>query len=187
MTTSEPGVEPEEARLLRRIALRDRAAFAQLFTLIAPRIKGYLIKLGATAAAAEEIAQDVMLTVWRKADQFDPAKASVMTWIFVIARNRRIDTLRRGRAEVIYAEVPDVEDETTPSQFDVIAGTERDARVRAALECLSPDQWDVVRRSFYEEEPHSAIAQSLDLPLGTVKSRLRLAMGKLRKRLEEFE
>lgn len=181
------GADSEEARLLRRVAARDRAAFAELFSLIAPRIKGYLMKLGAAGGAAEEIAQDVMLTVWRKADQFDPKKASAMTWIFVIARNRRIDILRRERAEVIYAEVPDVEDEDAPSQFDAIAGVERDQRVRAALECLSADQWEVVRRSFYEDEAHSTIAESLDLPLGTVKSRLRLAMGKLRKRLEELK
>lgn len=186
MTTSGHG-ESEEARLLRRIAARDKAAFAELFNLIAPRIKGYLMRQGSSAAAAEEVTQDVMLTIWRKADQFDPAKAGAMTWMFVIARNRRIDTLRRERAEVIYAEVPDVEDEDAPSQFDNIAGKERDVRVRAALDCLSADQLEVVRRSFYEEEPHSMIAESLDLPLGTVKSRLRLAMEKLRKRLEELK
>jgi RNA polymerase sigma-70 factor (ECF subfamily) len=154
---------------------------------VAPKVKGYLIRLGSSAAVSEEVAQDVMLTIWRKAEQFDPAKAGAMTWIFVIARNRRIDRLRREKAEVIYAEVPDVEDENTTSQFDRIAGAERDTRVRAALDCLSPDQWEVVRRSFYEDEAHAAIADALDLPLGTVKSRLRLAMGKLRKRLEELK
>jgi RNA polymerase sigma-70 factor, ECF subfamily len=129
----------------------------------------------------------VMLTVWRKADRFDPAKASAMTWIFVIARNRRIDFLRRERAIVIYGDdVPDIADENAAQPADVMHGAMRDDRVRAALTELSADQREVVHRSFFEEEPHSAIAAALGLPLGTVKSRLRLAMKKLRDRLEDL-
>ncbi len=178
---------PSDATLLARIALRDRDAFADLFARVAPRVKSYLMRLGATGASADELTQDVMLTVWRKAETFDPAKAGALTWIFVIARNRRIDSLRRERAVVIYGDVPDyIEDEAAPRVSDVIEGARRDDRVRAALDALSPDQREVVRRSFFEEEPHSTIAAALGLPLGTVKSRLRLAMNKLRTHLEDL-
>jgi RNA polymerase sigma-70 factor, ECF subfamily len=178
---------PIEAQLLLRVAAGDRAAFAELFQAVAPKIKGYLARLGSTPAAAEELTQDVMLTVWRKAGQFDPAKAGALTWIFVVARNRRIDSLRRERSTVTYgAEAPDEVDENVPLASDVIVGAQRDARVRAALETLSDDQREVVRRSFFEEEPHSAIAEALNLPLGTVKSRLRLAMAKLRASLGDL-
>lgn len=180
-------IQTTDAELLLRIAARDREAFASLFLRVAPVVKAYLMKLGCGAAAAEELAQDVMLTVWRKADQFDPAKAGAMTWIFVIARNRRIDSLRRERAVVIYgAELPEVADESVAPPATVMEDAGRDERVRDALSALSPDQREVVRRSFFSEEPHAAIAEALGLPLGTVKSRLRLAMKKLRDRLEDL-
>jgi RNA polymerase sigma-70 factor (ECF subfamily) len=174
--------------LLLRIAGRDRAAFASLFTLVAPRVKAYLMRLGAAAAAAEELTQDVMLTVWRKADQFDPGKAGPLTWIFVIARNRRIDALRRERSTITYgAHPPESAAEATEPGGDArVEGAEREARIREAMDCLSAEQQEVVRRSFFEDEPHSAIAEALGVPLGTVKSRLRLAMAKLRDRLEDL-
>ncbi|MDO1558809.1 sigma-70 family RNA polymerase sigma factor [Brevundimonas sp. 2R-24] len=179
--------ERPETVLLRRIALRDRAAFAELFSLVAPKVKAYLIRLGTEAAGAEELTQDVLLTVWRKADQFDPAKAGPLTWIFVIARNRRIDALRRERSTVTYGfEPPEQADEDTPSAEAQLSGTEREIRVREALKLLPPDQQEVVRRSFFDEQPHSEIAEALNLPLGTVKSRLRLAFAKLRDRLEDL-
>lgn len=179
--------ERPETVLLRRIALRDRAAFAELFSLVAPKVKAYLIRLGTEAAGAEELTQDVLLTVWRKADQFDPAKAGPLTWIFVIARNRRIDALRRERSTVTYGfEPPEQADEDTPSAEAQLSGAEREIRVREALNLLPPDQQEVVRRSFFDEQPHSEIAEALNLPLGTVKSRLRLAFAKLRDRLEDL-
>jgi RNA polymerase sigma-70 factor (ECF subfamily) len=189
MSAAEPDAPApvSEAQLLARIAARDREAFAALFVRVAPVVKGYLLRLGCTGAAAEELAQDVMLTMWRKADRFDPSKAGALTWIFVIARNRRIDSLRRERAVVIYGEdTPDIADDTIAQPVDAVDDAERDGLVRAALAELSPDQREVVQRSFFEEEPHSAIAASLGLPLGTVKSRLRLAMKKLRERLEDL-
>ena len=182
-----PGIR-EEGELLMRIAAKDRAAFAALFSLVAPKVKGYLLRQGAVAAAAEELTQDVMLTVWRKADQYDPRKAGALTWIFVIARNRRIDSLRREASTVTYGVEPPEEaaDEESAAPDEQIDGADREARVREAMEDLSEEQQEVVRRSFFMDEPHSAIAAALDLPLGTVKSRLRLAMGKLRARLEDL-
>lgn len=173
-------VEEDEATLLLRVAQRDRGAFAILFERVAPRVKGYLLRLGSPVAAAEELTQEVMLTVWRKADQYDPAKAGALTWLFVIARNRRIDSLRRERADVLYEEPPEQPDEDALAPDEYVIGAEREARVRAAIGDLPPDQQEVVRRSFFEDEPHAAIAESLGLPLGTVKSRLRLAIAKLR-------
>ncbi|MBL8551158.1 MAG: sigma-70 family RNA polymerase sigma factor [Hyphomonadaceae bacterium] len=172
-----------------RIATRDRAAFAALFGIVAPKVKGYLMRLGATGAAAEELTQDVMLTVWRKAEQFDPAKAGALTWIFVIARNRRIDALRRESSMTTYGlEAPeDMPDDSVDAPDAGLDGAEREARVRAAMQELSAEQQEVVRRSFFEEEPHAAIAAALALPLGTVKSRLRLAMAKLKAKLGDLK
>lgn len=178
--------DPED--LVRRVALRDREAFSALFLIVAPKVKGYLIKQGASAAAAEELAQDVMLAIWRKAALFDPSKAAALTWIFVIARNLRIDSLRRERSTTTYgSHPPDLAADDGASPSDAVDGRERERRVRAAMEDLSADQREVLRRSFFEDEPHARIAEALDLPLGTVKSRLRLAMSKLRARLEDLQ
>ena len=172
--------------LLRLVASGDREAFSSLFGLLAPRVKAYLMKLGSDAAAAEDLAQDVMVTVWRKASQFDPARASAQTWVFVIARNRRIDSLRREDSSLTYGHTPpDSADEAAPAD-EVLAGRQGDALMRKAIEGLPAEQQEVIRRSFFEDEPHSAIAERLGLPLGTVKSRLRIAFGKLRSRMEEY-
>lgn len=173
-----------EAQLLFAVAQGDRAAFARLFALTAPKIKGYLLRLGCAANIAEELTQDVMLTVWRRAGQYDPDKSGPLTWLFVIARNRRIDWLRRERAEVLY-EFEQQED-SAPLADQKLIGVEQESRIREALGDLPGDQREVLHRAFFEEEPHAAIAAALDLPLGTVKSRIRLAMAKLRNRLEDL-
>lgn len=176
----------EAAQLLLRIAQRDREAFAELFAMAAPKVKAYLIRLGSDPAAAEDLTQDVLVTIWRKAPLFDPAKASAMTWIFVIARNRRIDSLRREDSSVTYGVVPPEGVDEAARAAEVVAGREDDSRMRRAIEALPEDQREVIRRSFFEEEPHSAIAEALRIPLGTVKSRLRIAFAKLRSQLEEY-
>lgn len=177
----------DPAVLVAAIAARgDRAAFVALFGFYAPRIKGFLMRNGAAAEVAEEIAQEAMLTVWRKAAMFDPARAGVSTWMYTIARNLRIDRLRHERglpADALY-EALDRHDPERPD--DVLQGAERDERVRAALKDLSAEQQDVVRLSFYEDKSHADIADALGIPLGTVKSRLRLAMARLRQRLDEM-
>lgn len=164
----------------------DREAFSRLFEFYAPRVKGLLIRSGSTPELAEEIAQEALLSVWRKAALFDPARASVAAWIFTIARNLRIDRARRGggvSAETIY-EVLSGDAPVRPDE-NLLCG-ERDERVRTALRGLPGDQAQVVRLSFFEEKAHGEIAKTLGVPLGTVKSRLRLAMTKLRERLEDL-
>lgn len=166
---------------------KDRAAFELLFRHFAPRVKGYLRRLGADAAAAEELMQEAMVTVWRRADRFDPAKASASTWIFTVARNLRIDAWRRDRRPEFDpsdpAFVPD--DEPAP---DASLDRWQDAeRVNTAMQALSESEQAVLRLSFFEELSHSAIATQLAIPLGTVKSRLRLAFAKLRVTLGDKE
>jgi RNA polymerase sigma-70 factor (ECF subfamily) len=162
---------------------RDREAFARLFEHFAPRLKAWLIRGGAVDGAAEEFAQEAMLTVWRKADLFDPRLARASTWIFTIARNRRLDALRRdARAPLLDLAPPP----TDPERPDDLLEERQDAvRIRQAMAALTPEQAQVVHLSFFLDQPHSAIADRLSLPLGTVKSRIRKAMLKLRLTLEQ--
>ena len=164
---------------------RDRARFALLFGHFAPRLKGFFLRLGVPSALAEDLAQDTMLTVWRKAEMFDPARASAATWIFTIARNLRIDMKRRERDPQLFEEFYDAAPQPMPS--DAVLSAEREGRVRAALNSLPPDQADVVRLSYFEDRPHAEIAAALNIPLGTVKSRIRLAMTRLRGLVEELK
>ena len=164
---------------------RSRASFAELFSRFAPKLKGYLIKLGCRAEQAEELAQETLLMVWRKADYFDPSRAGASTWIFTIARNLRIDAIRRERRPDDWLVDPSLQPQA-PSAADVVmAAGEREAKLREAIVALPQDQADVVRMSFFSDKPHSEISLELGVPLGTVKSRLRLAMTRLRAALEE--
>ena len=174
----------EYARLVEAVALsRDREAFSRLFEYFAPRLKAWLMRAGAPAGAAEDFAQDAMLTVWRKADLFDPARASAATWIFTIARNRRLDVLRReGRAALLPEMTLAPEEPERPD--DLLSGAQEAANLNEAMRQLSPDQIEVLRLAFFKGDAHSEIARALDLPLGTVKSRIRKAMIKLRLVLE---
>ena len=158
----------------------SQAAFATLFRHFAPRVKAYLIRLGVPAAQAEDIAQETLLSVWRKARSFDPTKAEAATWIFAIARNQRIDMFRRERYPTVGLGPLDL-DPTAPETADqLVEATERETRIRASLKTLPNEQADVVRASFFDDKPHREIERELGIPLGTVKSRLRLAMERLR-------
>ncbi|PTM40025.1 RNA polymerase sigma-70 factor (ECF subfamily) [Bosea sp. 124] len=164
----------------------DREAFARLFDHFAPRVKGLLMKAGTSAELAEEVAQETLLAVWRKAAMFDPAKASAGTWIATIARNLRIDIARRETRSRL-SQVYEILDEDGPEQPDAaVSGAERDVRIRAAMTELSPDQYRVVELAFLEGLSHQDVARRLAIPLGTVKSRLRLAMSHLRGKLEDL-
>lgn len=170
--------------LLRRVAQSgDRQAFAEVYSHFAPRIKGFLMRGGASAEEAEDLAQDAMVKVLKKAKLFDPAKASAATWIFTIARNARIDAIRRASRPMPDGEDPALMPEEAPRADVQCELKERDARIRSAMELLPSEQQEVMRLHFYEDEPHSVIAERLELPLGTVKSRLRLAFEKIRKEL----
>jgi RNA polymerase sigma-70 factor (ECF subfamily) len=184
-----PPESPEEmAALIAAIARdADRTAFARLFGYYAPRLKSYLRRMRVDERQAEDLAQEAMLTVWRKAALFDPEKASAGTWIFTIARNRFIDTVRRERRPDFDPLDPLLQPEEARPADDEMAGAEIAVRVRAALTDLPPDQAEVVELSFLEGLPHSAIAERLGIPLGTVKSRLRLAFARLRTALEDLK
>jgi RNA polymerase sigma-70 factor (ECF subfamily) len=165
-------------------ARRDRAAFTRLFDHFAPRVYGYLLRNGCDAALAEELTQDTLSTLWRKAALFDPAKASLATWLYRVARNKRIDAARRDRFEPLDAAARDEIPSGDPGPDDIADLARREERVRAAIERLPADQLALVRLAFFESLSHSEIAAREGLPLGTVKSRLRLAFGRLRKTLE---
>jgi RNA polymerase sigma-70 factor (ECF subfamily) len=161
----------EAADLIEAIASRqDRAAFAALFR-----------------HSAQEVAQEALVMVWRKAASFDRLRASAATWIYTIARNKRIDLLRRSARPidtedwlVVYA--PEGEE----ADKSVLAG-QTYTRVKELLAGLSEDQLVVIRKAFFEDKTHTVIAEELKLPLGTVKSRIRLALGRLREALEKDE
>ncbi len=173
------------AELMERIATRgDRAAYATLFDHYAPRVKGYLARLGLEPGRAEDLAQEVMVAVWRKAGSFDRGKATVSTWIFRIARNRRIDLFRRERTAALDPDDPQLSPDALPQPDAGLESSERELQVAAALADLPVEQRDMVRAAFYEDLTHSEIAERFGLALGTVKSRLRLAFEKLRVRLE---
>ena len=174
------------ADLLSAIAERqDRAAFIRLFEEFAPRLKSYARRLGADGAVAEDLVQEVMLTAWTRAAQFDRTKASVATWLFTIARNRRIDMIRRERRPEPDPDDPALVRAPDPPADTVVEAEQHERLVRAALAELPEEQGRILRMAFFDDKSHSDIARELALPLGTVKSRVRLAMGKLRARLKD--
>lgn len=164
---------------------RDRAAFAELFRHFAPRVKSYLLRQGADDGTAEEVMQEALLMVWRRAETYDRRQATVSTWLFTIARNKRIDRIRREKRPEFDPTDPLLvpEPEAPPDQAHD-AGQAED-RLRAALATLPPEQVELVRTAFFQDLSHRDIAIARNLPLGTVKSRIRLALEKLRKALEE--
>lgn len=157
---------------------RDEAAFATLFRHFAPRVKAFLMRSGADPAMAEECVQEVMTTVWHKSGLFDASRASVATWIFTIARNRRIDMLRKQRR-------PEPEDlpwgpEAEPEQEAVIGFQQESEQLAEAIKALPAKQRDLIQKAYFGELTHSEIADVTGLPLGTIKSRIRLALDRLR-------
>jgi RNA polymerase sigma factor (sigma-70 family) len=163
---------------------RDRYAFARLFDFYAPRIYAYLLRLRLDPGVADELTQDVMTTLWQKAGLFDRTKSSVGTWLFRIARNRRIDLLRRDREDTVADARPADTPDPSPAPDDSLDMSQREASIRAALRLLPQEQLDLVRLAFFEGMSHGEIAAQTGLPLGTVKSRLRLAFTRLRRALE---
>lgn len=186
---AQPPARDDASDLVIAIAQRrDREAFAALFTLYAGRVKAWMMRSGAPAEAAEEIAQETLLTVWRKAALYDPSRATVSAWVFTIARNVRIDRLRKDNRARQHLQFELLEaDREPPERPDgLLDAAQREARVRTALATLPEEQVRIVRLSFFDGRPHSEIAEHLGIPLGTVKSRLRLAMGRLRQSLGDL-
>ncbi|TPE52630.1 sigma-70 family RNA polymerase sigma factor [Amaricoccus solimangrovi] len=182
MSAVEPDGLPEagDAELLARVARRDRTAFVALFDRFAARVKAFMMRGGASEADADEIAQDVMVQVWRRAETFDPERAAAATWIFTIARNRRIDILRRTLRPAPDPDDPLFQPEPEPDGYLRMNAAERERRIREGLAGLAEDQRAVLVAAFYDGLSHAEIAAKLGLPLGTVKSRIRLAFRHLR-------
>lgn len=169
---------------LKKVALcADRAAFQALFQHFAPQIKAFLMR-GMSAQAdrsqAEEMTQEVMIKVWNKAATFNATKASVNTWIFTIARNTRIDFIRRNTRAQRKIEIEDIWHEAdSPEPIVDFQQRRVEAQVRSAMSTLPQEQALVLEKAFMESKSHNEIAEELGLPLGTVKSRIRLALTKL--------
>lgn len=187
-----PSNEELECWMLAVAQGADRRAFACLFEHFAPRVKSFMMRSGCAADIAEEIAQETLVAVWRKAALFKPGQAAVSTWVFTVARNMRID-LHRRQAGVVELGEPDLEAleheaDAAPGRPDEqLWSGQRSQRVRDALAQLPEEQAQVMRLSFFEEQAHGEIARVLGLPLGTVKSRIRLAVAQLRRLLGELQ
>lgn len=166
-------------------AVRDRKAFAELFTYLAPRLKAFGLRQGASSAAAEELSQEAMIALWRKAGTFDRKRATALTWVFTIVRNKRIDMFRReNRPEVRLEEAADQPSDSAPAD-SAFALAQAGENVRQALAHLPAEQVEVLHKAFFEDKSHTVIAEELNLPLGTVKSRVRLGLSRLRDALPE--
>ncbi len=181
--TAEPPPASFESLIVAVAEGADREAFTTLFSHFGPRIKAYLQRGGIGGELAEDMMQDVFLTVWRKAGQFDPARADAGAWIFTIARNLKIDRLRRNRLPL---PGDDPSDEAPPPAADALVAAEQSAQaIRGAMATLPEEQIAILQLAFFEDLSHGEIEQRLGVPLGTVKSRLRLAIAKLRRTLKD--
>jgi RNA polymerase sigma-70 factor, ECF subfamily len=184
-TTISPDTRAHHADCMSRVAAEKcRTSFSELFDFYAPRVKSYMLRLGASDGEAEDLAQDVMVTVWRKAGMYDRKQASVSTWIFRVARNRRIDKFRRAARPDLEADEPMLRPPDIEQPDAVLDRVQVEESVRAELVKLPPEQLELLQAAFYEGLSHSEIATKFNLPLGTVKSRIRLAFGRLRGQLE---
>lgn len=173
-------------KLLELIALnRDKEAFEQLFIYFAPRVKAVLMKQSSDANTAEDLMQETMLTVWNKADKFSKYRGSVSAWIFTIARNKRIDGYRKQGTKH-YLDIKDIEltDDAMGSE-EILISNERDKMVTDISNTLPIEQKEIIEMSFVKELSQTEISKKLGIPLGTVKSRMRLAYEKIRKSVEE--
>ena len=177
--------DKELTTLINLIATRkDKTAFSSLFKLVGPRIKGYLMKLGSNDIVAEDLLQEVMLTVWRKSETFDRNKAAVSTWLFTIARNKRIDMLRKEIRPQLDPNDPMLTPNQEDSADNIYGSKQESIKITDAIKMLPEEQSKLIKMTYYEDKSHSIIAKELKMPLGTVKSRIRLASTRLKKLLE---
>ena len=177
----------EQTALVAAVAAHaDKQAFTRLFDHFAPRIKAYLVRLGTNQGHADEMTQDIMLVLWRKAAMFDPRRSSLRTWLYRVARNRRIDMMRRERVDFRDPAdfALDIVDPGALGADQHIDMQSRDHLLREALLRLPQDQASLVQMAFFDGLSHSEISKRMQIPLGTVKSRIRLAFSRLRRQLE---
>lgn len=170
-------------KLLTQVAKEDQTAFIEIFDYFAPRVKSFLMRGNLADSDAEELAQETMTTVWQKAAQFDPYVASASTWIYTIARNKKIDRLRKNTVSTLNLEdlvAAGKEPEAETTNLDWSQGRTKE-KLAAAIQSLPEEQAFLVRKAFYDDLSHADIAKQTHIPLGTVKSRLRIGLAKLRK------
>lgn len=170
--------------LIVEVAAGDRLAFEQLFERVTPRIKGYLMRMGAGEGQAEEITQDVMVSVWRRARTYDLEKAAATTWLYQIARNRRIDLWRREHKLILDPHEPLLQGNEPDQPYQLLNAAEEAARVREAIEQLPDELSRLLRLAYYDGLTHQEIANATGLPLGTAKSRIRKATKIVRNTLD---
>ena len=174
------------SNVLGRVAdVGDVEAFKSIFEYIAPRVKAYIMRLDCDSLVAEELTQEVMSIVWRKAKQYDSSKAAASTWIFTIARNLRIDTFRKEKRPDLDPYDPSLAPAPAISSEDVVFAKQKAARLNTEIKKLPSEQRQVLHMSFYDDISHAEIANQLNLPLGTVKSRIRLAFQRIKNSLGE--
>ena len=178
------GLDKNFPELARRVAVcSDQGAFTTLFDHFAPRLKAFLVRIGVNPLQAEELVQEVMIVLWHRAELFDASRSSLSTWLFRIARNRRIDALRRDKSRSADLDDPMFSPEEIESAHIALEAEYRDAQVRTAMTDLPAEQYNLLRQAFFIGKSHSEIAAETGLPLGTVKSRIRLAFTRMRSNL----
>lgn len=183
------GGEDQWGPLLVKVASRDRTAFARLFEHFAPQIKAFglsTVIADRSGQFADELVQEVMIAIWHKAAHYDPDKASASTWIFTIARNKRIDLLRKLKRQPLSVDVEDIWpiEDGDAGPFTAVQQRVTEKKVRESLLELPEAQRQVLAMAYMEGKSHSEISEHLGLPLGTVKSRIRLAMQRLQLMLD---
>ncbi|MBK8188139.1 MAG: sigma-70 family RNA polymerase sigma factor [Cellvibrio sp.] len=171
------------AELLKRVAVRDdRAAFRELYNHFAPRIKAYAINQR-FGQQAEVLVQEVMTSVWKNADKYNEGIANVSTWIFTIARNQRIDILRRMNRTNVEVVIETEELWQIPTEDTTVHSIQQistESFVKKSIDTLPEEQMIALRKVYYEGKTHEEVAEELNIPLGTVKGRIRLSLQKLR-------
>ncbi len=159
---------------------QDKSAFSELFAYFFPRIRAYAVRGGSGSTEADELAQETMLTVWRRAASFDRTKAAVSTWMFAIIRNKRIDRVRRVKHYDVDLEEAEQLSVDTADPGEAYDMARAGSALRETMKSLPLDQLTILQKAYFEHKTHVEIAEELQLPLGTVKSRIRLALKKLR-------
>lgn len=177
--------EREDRELMRRVADRDGGALAHLFERHAPVTLGLLQRILGARGEAEEVLQEVFLQIWMQADRYDGARSTPRGWILMLARSRALDRLRRRESARRREEIAGEEagETVSPLGTERLESLEVKRQVSSALGSLSPDQRRCIELAFFEGLTHTQIAERLEAPLGTVKSRILLGMNKLRQAL----
>jgi RNA polymerase sigma-70 factor (ECF subfamily) len=164
---------------------QDKSSFKMIFDYFGPRLKSFLMSSGAEESIAEEVVQETMCVVWTKADYYDPKMASPSTWIYTIARNKKIDILRKSRKAILENIDTAILPPIIPRLEEDIEHDQKFEVINQYLDELPKEQLALLKMNFIEEKSHGEIAEITKIPLGTIKSRIRLAMEKIRERIEK--